>query len=158
VGPAVVGKTARTPKVGVSVLGLTQGVPVVKVGPSVVGASARTPMVRVPVLGLTLGDPGIKVGLSVVGATVMGALVRGETVAGAEEGLPGVTVPLCLQGHKMVPVQVLGLTLEVPGVKVCGQQWWDQLSWEHVQKKGRPGVTVCLSLQGHQWWEFQYWG
>jgi hypothetical protein len=70
------------------------------VGQAVAEATVRSLMVGVPVLGLTLGVPGVKVGPAVVGATVVGALVIAETMAGEEEGHPGVTVGLSLQGHQ----------------------------------------------------------
>jgi hypothetical protein len=80
--------------VGVPSLGMTLGVPGVKVGPSELGATVRTPMVGVPVSGLTLGVSGVKVGPAVVGA-----LAIGKTVTEAEERLPGVTVGFYLKGN-----------------------------------------------------------
>jgi hypothetical protein len=64
----------------------------------------------------------------------MGAPVMGETVTGAKEGLPGVTVGLSIAGTPIVGVSVVGLPLGDPGVTEGPAVVGAPRKWEHLSR------------------------
>jgi hypothetical protein len=106
-----VGLTAGNP-MGLEVV---VGLPGVTVGVPMVGAAGMGAAVSFPATGLMLGDPGVVVvgdpGITVGPKYVMGVFGILDPVAGASEGLPGVTVGSPVLGATAVGAKVTKVAL-----------------------------------------------